>query len=289
MILSMTAFARRETHSALGSLSWELRTVNHRYLEISPRLPEDLRGLEMRVREQIQKRIRRGKVDATLRWTPPVAGENGALAVNEALLNDLARLAAQVGFRVEAQAPLSALDFLKWPGVLQSPSVDLEQLHEAALALLRDALRELVDSRAREGEKLAALLRERLDAIEATVAEVRARVPALLADYRSRLEERLGELRDKVDPARLEQEIVLFATRIDVAEELDRLDTHVGEVRRILGSDEAVGRRLDFMMQELNREANTLGSKSADAQTTQAAVTLKVLIEQMREQVQNIE
>lgn len=289
MILSMTAFARREAHSALGSLSWELRTVNHRYLEISPRLPEDLRGLEMRVREQIQKRIRRGKVDATLRWTPPVAGENGALAVNEALLNDLARLAAQVGFRVEAQAPLSALDFLKWPGVLQSPSVDLEQLHEAALALLRDALRELVDSRAREGEKLAALLRERLDAIETTVAEVRARVPALLADYRSRLEERLGELRDKVDPARLEQEIVLFATRIDVAEELDRLDTHVGEVRRILGSDEAVGRRLDFMMQELNREANTLGSKSADAQTTQAAVTLKVLIEQMREQVQNIE
>lgn len=289
MTLSMTAFARREMHGSYGTVSWELRTVNHRYLEINPRLPDEFRSVENRVREAIQNTIRRGKVDVTLRWMPPVAGENGSLAINDALLHDLAHLASQTAFRLEATAPLSVFDYLKWPGVLQSPAIDREQLQHAVFELLAQALGDLVETRAREGGELRTLIQERLRNIEHIVAEVRTRLPQVLTDYRSRLDNRLGELRDKVDPSRLEQEIVLFATRIDVAEELDRLLTHVHEVRRILDSQEAVGRRLDFMMQELNREANTLGSKSVDAQITQAAVSLKVLIEQMREQVQNIE
>lgn len=289
MTLSMTAFARHETHGPFGTVSWEIRTVNHRYLEINPRLPEELRGLEGRVREQVQHAIRRGKVDATLRWTAPVAGTQGGLAVNEDLLNDLARLAGHLAFRLEATAPVSVFDYLRWPGVMQTPAIDQEQLHQATLDVLQRALQELVSARQREGAQLRQLILDRLQQVEASADEVQARLPHLLADYRQRLENRLGELRDKIDPVRLEQEILLFATRIDVAEELDRLRTHVREVRRVLDEREAVGRRLDFMMQELNREANTLGSKSVDAHVTQAAVTLKVLIEQMREQVQNIE
>lgn len=289
MTLSMTAFARHETHGPFGTVSWEIRTVNHRYLEVNPRLPEELRGLEGRVREHVQHAIRRGKVDATLRWAAPVAGTQDGLAVNEELLNDLARLAGHLAFRLEATAPVSVFDYLRWPGVMQAPAIDQEQLQHVTLDLLQQTLRTLVAAREREGAELRQLILDRLDLLEKSADEVQTRLPHLLSDYRQRLENRLGELRDKVDPLRLEQEIVLFATRIDVAEELDRLRTHVREVRRVLGEREAVGRRLDFMMQELNREANTLGSKSVDAQITQAAVTLKVLIEQMREQVQNIE
>lgn len=289
MTRSMTAFARQEQNGPWGMLSWELRSVNHRHLEISPRLPEELRALEGKVRETIQARLRRGKIDATLRWTPPVAGESTSLQVNEDLLQELSRLAGDLADRFEAKAPFSALELLKWPGVLQGPAVDNEQLQASALQLLEHTLEELSASRAREGEKLAGLIRERLDAMETVISEVRTRLPQVIEDYRRRLEERLGELRQDLDTQRLEQEIVLFATRIDVAEEVDRLGTHISEVRRVLNGRDAVGRRLDFMMQELNREANTLGSKSADTQTTQAAVSLKVLIEQMREQVQNIE
>lgn len=289
MILSMTGFARREIQGAFGTLSCELRSLNHRYLELSLRLPEDLRQAENVVREKIQQQLRRGKVDATLRWTPPLTGTQDQIDINENLVVSLYQAGRQIASAINIELAASAFDYLKWPGVIQAPQIDQENLLENILSLTQDTLKDLADSRAREGAKLREILLQRLDAIEQIAAEVKTRIPVVQAEYRQRLAERLAELRDKIDPARLEQEIVLFATRSDVAEELDRLGAHVAEVRRILNSPEAAGRRLDFMMQEFNREANTLGSKSADVQCTQAAVSLKVLIEQMREQVQNIE
>lgn len=289
MILSMTGFARREIQGSFGTLSCELRSLNHRYLELGLRLPDELRQAENAVREKIQGQVRRGKVDASIRWTPPLVGTQDHIDINENLLRALHQAAKQITSTLHIDLAVSTFDYLKWPGVIQAPQIDQAQLLDTILSLTQDTLQDLSDSRAREGAKLRELLLQRLDAIAQIAVEVKARIPVVLAEYRNRLGERLAELRDKVDPARLEQEIVLFATRSDVAEELDRLNTHVAEVRRILNHSEAAGRRLDFMMQEFNREANTLGSKSVDVQCTQAAVSLKVLIEQMREQVQNIE
>jgi len=288
MTLSMTAFARREASPATGPLAWELRSVNSRYLEVAMRLPEELRGIEMRARELISARLGRGKVEAGLRIQSVVPAA-APVEIDEEVLGQLLDAAADVQRRNATLEPLRVIDCLRWPGVIRVSPPDLEGLASTALDLLGEALDELVAMRAREGERLAALIRERLDSMHAIVSDVRALVPETISAYRDRLKARLAEVREQLDANRLEQEIVLFATRSDVAEELDRLAAHIDEVSRALGRGGQVGRRLDFLMQELNREANTLGSKAVDIRMTNAAVELKVLIEQMREQVQNIE
>ena len=287
MIHSMTAFARREADTPWGTLTWELRSVNHRYLDLSMRLPEELRALEPRVRELMQARLKRGKVDAGL-WFTRAAATDAALDAGQ--VRRLQELAASAQREAGAVlAPLRAIDVLRWPGVMQSAAIDVESLGGEALALLARALDELADTRAREGARLQELLLARLAAMEKIVAGVHAVLPEMARLYRERLEARLKEVREGLDPARLEQEMVLFANRTDVAEELDRLNAHFAECRRVLNAGEQAGRRLDFLMQELNREANTLASKAADLRLTNASVELKVLIDQMREQIQNIE
>ncbi|OZB61732.1 MAG: YicC family protein [Lysobacterales bacterium 14-68-21] len=286
MIRSMTAYASAELAGPTGTLSCELRTVNHRYLEISPRLPEELRGFEPLLRERIAARLSRGKLDLTVR----LRGEdrNDALQLNEGMLARLTELAREL----QPRFPTMQVEFtelLRFPGLLDRAEVDSDALQAALSAVLDRALDALAATREREGAKTADMLRERLDAIERVVADVRGWMPDIRTALRARLEARLADLKQPADPGRLEQELVLQITRADVDEELDRLTTHIAEARRVLGLAEPVGRRLDFLMQEFNREANTLGSKSVDARSTNAAVELKVLIEQMREQVQNIE
>jgi uncharacterized protein (TIGR00255 family) len=286
MTLSMTAFARRAGDTPAGALAWELRSVNHRYLDVSLRLPEELRAIETAAREAIARRLERGKLDATLRYQPR---EVVPAALDTAAVHQLLEAAQQVQALAPAAAPLAVADVLRWPGVLRAPALDAEALAAAALELLGGALDELVAARAREGARLRALVEERLRAIAALLARLAQLLPEVAREYRARLEARLGEVRAQLDPTRLEQELVLYATRADVSEEVDRLNAHVAEVTRVLEGQGAVGRRLDFLMQELNREANTLASKSVDLRLTNIAVELKVLIEQMREQVQNIE
>ncbi len=286
MIRSMTAFASAEGSSPLGTLACELRSVNHRYLEQSLRLPEELRRFEPVLRERVAARLARGKVDVTVRLRGGDASES--LKVDHTLLGRLAELHMDLQARFPG-LQVQTTELLRYPGVLRAPSVDDEQLQSSLMAVLDQALDALADTRGREGAKLAALLRERLDGIEAIVKQVREWMPDIRKGLRERLETRLADLKQPADPGRLEQELVLQVTRADVDEELDRLEAHIAEARRVLGLDEPVGRRLDFLMQEFNREANTLGSKSVDTRSTNAAVELKVLIEQMREQVQNIE
>ena len=298
MVHSMTAFAREEIDADWGAAAWELRSVNHRYLDVSLRLPEELRSLDAGVRERVAARVRRGKVDCSLR-VQPAAGRGGA---GFSLDLDLAGRLLDATRKVEAAArraprtpgglpllPPSALDVLRWPGVVEPPGIDRESVGSAALQLLDRALDTLVAARAREGAKLGGLVAGRCEEAADITARVRAVLPEVQERYRARLLARLDEARAGADPDRLAHELVMFASRTDVAEELDRLDAHVAEVRDALGSGSPIGRRLDFLMQELQREANTLGSKSADPDTTRASVDLKVLIEQMREQVQNIE
>jgi len=287
MIHSMTAFARRAAETPSGTLTWELRSVNHRYLDVGLRLPEELRALDPRVREAIQARVKRGKVDAGL-WFARAAGTELALDAEQlrrvtAVAEEAQRL---VGGRLET---LRAIDVLRWPGVLQGGALDVEGLGAAAVGLLVQALDELVANRAREGARLQEFLAARLAGMEQIVGETKRRLPDIQRLYRERLEARLKEIKEQLEPARVEQEVVLFANRTDVAEELDRLTAHFAEIRRVLDNGDQAGRRLDFLMQELNREANTLASKSTDLRQTNAAVELKVLIDQMREQIQNIE
>jgi uncharacterized protein (TIGR00255 family) len=287
MIRSMTAFAASERAATGGSLSCELRAVNHRYLELTVRLPEELRAIESALRERLAGKASRGKVDLGIRYRA-AATTTGELKVNERLLAQLAELGQATAVRFPSlQVNLTQL--LQFPGVLDEPELDQAGLQAQALALFDATLAEFVAARAREGEKLAVVMRERLDGIERIVAQVRQWLPEIRAALRSKLEAKLADLKLPLEPGRLEQEVVLNLQKIDVDEELDRLTSHVSEARRVLALPEAVGRRLDFLMQEFNREANTLGSKSVDSRTTQAAVELKVLIEQLREQVQNLE
>ena len=286
MIRSMTAYASAETTGPSGTLSCELRTVNHRYLELSPRLPDDLRGFESQLRERVAAKLSRGKLDLTVRRNSDARGES--LQVNQALLSRLAEL----NLDMAAQFPglqVQLTELLRFPGVMRQAETDPEAQQTALFDVLDRALDALSATREREGEKLGQILHEKLDGIERVVADIRGWMPEIRAALRARLEGRLADLKQPVEPGRLEQELVLQITRTDVDEELDRLATHISETRRVLGLKEPVGRRLDFLMQEFNREANTLGSKSVDARSTNAAVELKVLIEQMREQVQNIE
>jgi len=288
MLRSMTAFARLECQTQWGQLSWELRTVNHRYLDISLRMPEEFRGQEAVVREHLAASIRRGKVDANLRFRPESATDS-ALTLNHGLIEALLAAMKEIDEVLDNPARPHALEILHWPGVIQAPSTDLTPVSQQSLELLDDTLQQLSEGREREGGKLQALLEQRCSALSAEAARVREALPEILVRQRDRLAARLEEFRSELDASRLEQEFVLLANRIDVQEELDRLDVHVTEVRRVLDQDEPVGRRLDFLMQEFNREANTLGSKSVDSVTTSAAVEMKVIIEQMREQIQNIE
>jgi uncharacterized protein (TIGR00255 family) len=288
MIRSMTAFARQEAHSELGILVWELRSVNFRYLDITPRLPEELRSLEAPLREHVGARVRRGKVECTLRYKPAAASE-AELQINLALAEQVAKASREIDRLLFNPAPVNSMDVLRWPTVVQPAIPDIEALSRSAIRLLDAALNDLVDTRGREGTKIARLITQRCDELETIVSEVRQRLPAIVKAMRDRLAQRLAELKTELDSGRLEQEMVFFAQKIDISEELDRLDAHVTEVRRLLRQSRPIGRQLDFLMQEMNREANTLGSKSVDAETTRASVDLKVLVEQMREQIQNVE
>jgi len=287
MVHSMTAFARVERAGSQGTLTWELRSVNHRYLEPHLRLPEALRDLEGAVREGLRQGLSRGKVECTLRLAEETAGK--PLQVDRERAAHLVAAAETVAGLIQQPAPLNPLEVLAWPGVLVADANDPQALNAEALGLFDEALKELLAGRVREGQELARLIGERLDAMSQEVATLRTLVPQMLAAQRQKVLDRFHDMQAELDPQRLEQEMVLLAQKSDVAEELDRLETHVTEVRRVLKSGGAAGRRLDFLMQELNREANTLGSKAFDPRSTQAAVNLKVLIEQMREQVQNIE
>ncbi|KAA0071901.1 YicC/YloC family endoribonuclease [Rhodanobacter sp. T12-5] len=286
MIRSMTAYASAETTGPSGTLSCELRTVNHRYLELSPRLPDDLRAFESQLRERVAAKLSRGKLDLTVRRTGDARSES--LQVNSGLLSRLSELNLDMAALFPG-LQVQFTELLRFPGVMQQAEVDPEAQQAALFDVLDRALDALTATREREGAKLGEILRDKLDGIERVVADVRGWMPEIRAALRARLETRLADLKQPVEPGRLEQELVLQITRTDVDEELDRLSTHIAETRRVLGLKEPVGRRLDFLMQEFNREANTLGSKSVDARSTNAAVELKVLIEQMREQVQNIE
>lgn len=288
MVYSMTAFSRRESSTEQGNLAWEMRSVNHRYLEASLRLPEAFRELEGPLRERLRKQLGRGKVECTLRFNPQETSSS-ELSLNQPLLDQLIRVSQQLAGQLDSPAPINPLELLAWPGVLAGSEQDQSSLVKQAERLFNEALEELKAQRAREGAELRKLIEERLDAISDRVASLREMMPTLLSAHRQKLIDRFNEARLELDGTRIEQELVLLAQKIDVAEELDRLATHVSETRRVLDDKGAIGRRLDFLMQEFNREANTLGSKAIDSRSTQAAVDLKVFIEQMREQVQNIE
>ena len=288
MIYSMTAFARQQRDDTWGSLVWEIRSVNHRYLETSVRLPENFRGLEPALRDLLRGKLSRGKAECQLRFQAS-AHHQSAIRINREQVEHLAKAAARIQSMAPSVTPLSTADVLRWPGVLDDSEDQLEAISQAALALFEAALEELTQTRQREGNELARLIEARLVTIAQIVTEVRQLLPGILTRQRQLIVDRLAEIKTELDPARLEQEVALLAQKCDVDEELDRLDAHITEVRRVLKVPGQVGRRLDFLMQELNREANTLSSKSVVAETTRNAVELKVLIEQMREQIQNIE
>jgi uncharacterized protein (TIGR00255 family) len=284
----MTGFARAERASPSGLLAWELRSVNHRYLEVGLRLPEELRTAEAEFRRTIGGVARRGKVDASFYVRPGAAAER-ELALDEDLLDRLVEQAGAVRRRLGAEGRIDAVDLLRWPGVVKEAERDASSLAAAATELLTEALAAFTASRAGEGERIAEMLASRAAQVVEIVDAVAARLPEVQSRIRAKLQERLATLVVEADPGRLEQEVAILLQKMDVAEELDRLRSHVAELRATLATGAAVGRKLDFLMQEFNREANTLSSKSADVETTRKAVELKVLIEQMREQIQNVE
>ena len=288
MIRSMTGYARAEVQGPWGRLAWELRSVNHRYLDLALRLPEELRATEGEARQRLGARLSRGKVEGTLRLSREGAAA-GAISADEGQLRELARAIDTVRRQLGAIAPPDPVRVLAWPGVVRSETADVAPLQAAALELLDRALDDFTQTREREGERMKQYLLERCALIETQVSEVRRLLPGVRSNWAEKLRQRCRELGVEVEPSRLEQEVVLAAQRLDVDEELSRLAVHLAEVRKTLSREDAVGRRLDFLMQELNREANTLSSKSQDAETTRRAVEIKVVIEQMREQVQNVE
>lgn len=289
MIKSMTGFASVERSYEFGRLVWELRSVNHRYLEIAMRLPEEFRLIEPQVRASVSQFVSRGKIDVTLRYHQAAGHAGSAVELNEDLAARLLGIHHQLARQAGQEGKADLLALMGWPGVVQEQLPDPAPLHEAALELLERAGRDLQDGRMREGEKMAALITDRLDGVGEWTERIRGWLPEIRDALQSRMRERIDLLEQPLDPGRLEQEVAILAQKMDVDEELDRLDAHVTEARRTLQLDEPVGRRLDFLMQEFNRESNTLSSKSVDERTTQAAVELKVLVEQMREQVQNVE
>jgi uncharacterized protein (TIGR00255 family) len=288
MIHSMTGYAAAAREFPFGTLSVELRSVNHRYLDVQFRLPDDLRAVEPALREMLGEHVTRGKVECRVSLSAS-PGAQKSLKLNEDLMLQLEELDRKVRAMLAGAGQLSAADILRWPGILSSEPLPLEELQAACRELLVSALREFNAARGREGEKLRAILLERAAAMERRIAEVGPRFPQVLATFQERLATRLREAFGSGDEERIRQEVAVFATKIDVDEELSRLTAHVGELKRILAGGGTAGKKLDFLMQELNREANTLASKSVDIAVTQAALDMKLLIEQMREQVQNIE
>lgn len=288
MIQSMTAFARSQGEGSWGSATCEVRSINHRFLEISVRVPESLHALEIAMRESIRHHIKRGKIECHLRYqsSDRVGAE---MVINDALAKQLCLANKKIADLVEHPAPINTIDILAWPGIVKMPEVDLEMIQDEILKLLEQALLDLIEARAREGVELNKLFFQRLEEMKLELLKVRKRIPEILRCQRERLITRFKDAELELDALRLEQEMVIFAQKTDVAEELDRIDAHISEVKRILKHGGVAGRRLDFLMQELNREANTLGAKSVDVDTTRSSVELKVLIEQMREQVQNVE
>ncbi|GIU46544.1 YicC/YloC family endoribonuclease [Shewanella algidipiscicola] len=287
MIQSMTAYARIEHKAQWGTASWEIRSVNQRYLETYLRLPEQLRSLEPVLRDRLRKRLNRGKIEVNLRYD---LGENkdSNLQLNQALAAQIIQAANWV--KQEAgQGEINVVDVLRWPGVMSGSEQDMDAISKELLVAFDDAVAQFIEARGREGDAINTMLQTRLDQIVEQVAIVREHMPNVMQWQRDKITNRLSEIQGELDPARIEQEMVLLAQKMDVAEEMDRLDAHVAETRRILNKGGAQGRRLDFMMQEFNRESNTLASKSISSEVTAAAVELKVLIEQMREQIQNVE
>ncbi len=288
MIQSMTAFARAQAQGAWGSAVCEIRSINHRYLEMSVRMPDTLYPLEAQMRERIRHYIRRGKIECNFRFQPgDVSGTE--ITINHHLAEELCKASEVITKMLNNASSANPMDILRWPGVLQMAEVDLETIQDELIKLLEKALQDLVDARIREGEELKQLFLQRLESMKGELSKVRHRLPEIYNQQRSRLVARFNDAKIELDSGRFEQEVVMFAQKMDVAEELERLDAHISEVRRNLKHGGLVGRRLDFLMQELNREANTLGAKSVDVDTSRASVELKVLIEQIREQVQNVE
>lgn len=287
MIQSMTTFARFSDQGAFGMATWEIRVVNHRYFDCSIKMPEILRSLETNIRLRLQQQLHRGRVECALRFQP---GEQSGLSLmlNTSLVKKLAEAIGEIKNYMPTTPTVDPIKILTWPQVLQVVEEDIEAVHKVILQLFEKTLADLVVAREREGMALAEIMQNKLREVLAIASKVKIKIPLVLANQRAKIMQRLDEIKGGLDQARLEQEMVYIAQRMDVAEELDRLETHSKEIERILISGGNVGKRLDFLMQELNREANTLASKSVDVEITQAAVELKVLIEQMREQVQNI-
>jgi len=288
MLHSMTGFARETAETAIGTLTWEIRAVNHRYLDVQFKLPEDLRPKEQSFRQQASSSLGRGKVECAL-YFRRAFDESSEMQIDTKLVEIIGHRISDLTAKLPNVSAVNPIEILRWPGVIQQAEVDLEPLFAAAGALFDTTLAALGDMRASEGARIADMLESRCAEIGTIATSVRARMPEVLKAARAKQQERIANLDVAADPARLEVELALLATKTDVDEELDRLESHIVEIRDALGADKPVGRRLDFLMQELNREANTLGSKSADTETTRAAVDLKVLIEQMREQIQNVE
>lgn len=288
MISSMTGFASQHIQTELGNISWEVRSVNHRYLDAGFRLPEIFRDLEPLCREKMKSHVARGKLDCSLRFQ---ASANQAVdcQINQALVSSLKQANDQVMQLTDNQTPMKTNDYLRWPGVVEMADAINDHTKQAIIDIFQQAMQQLADSRAREGDAIAKLLNDRLEQIEQLVKAVREQQPAVLQAHRQRLQQKLDDFDINVDENRLEQECVLAAQKLDIAEELDRLATHVNEMRDNLKHGGVLGRRLDFLVQEFNREANTIAAKSIDANVTKLMVDIKVLIEQMREQIQNIE
>ena len=288
MLNSMTGFARVEDTCEQGNLSWELRSVNHRYLEVNFRLPEEVRRLEPQLRKYLQTKLSRGKVDCVLRYQLADV-ETAALELNEPLLESLLQQISYVNERLPEHTPVKAIDVLAWPGLIQTAQTDMENFHSSCFEVFKTATEQLVEMRGTEGQRIETVIQEKCAEINNIVKNVRDRHPNVLQAIKEKLQQRIEELIAEVDQTRLEQELVYLAQKLDIEEELDRLDSHLSEMESIFYRKDPIGRRLDFLMQEFHREANTLASKSADIETTQASVDLKVLIEQMREHVQNVE
>ena len=284
MTKSMTAFARSES----GHISWEIRSVNHRYLEVGVKVPDAFRSLEIGLRNKLKARLNRGKIDCQLRIGHSQASE-ASLSIDEKLLEDLTGALATIIPKLETVAPVNPLEVLKWPGILSEPTEDEESIKKTVVELFDSALAQLIEMRSSEGAELRKIILEKLADLRSIVEQAATEAPIISARQRDKMISKLNDLKIEADPGRIEQELVIMAQKSDVAEELDRLNTHIEEVSATLDSKEAVGRRLDFLMQELNREANTLSSKAVATNTTIHAVELKVTIEQMREQIQNIE
>ena len=288
MLHSMTGFARESVETDIGTLAWEIRAVNHRYLDVQFKLPEDLRPNEPAFRQQASKVLGRGKIDCALNFRRAF-DQQSEMQIDSDLVALLGARLAELSTKLPNAAAVNPVEILRWPGVVQQSEIDAEPLFNAATQLLSTTLDSIAAMRASEGQRIGQMVESRCADIDAIIGAVRKRMPDVLEASRAKQKERLEKLNVEADAARLEVELALISQKLDVDEELDRLESHLVEIRNALQDKKPVGRRLDFLMQELNREANTLGAKSADAETTKAAVDLKVLIEQMREQIQNIE